>query len=470
MLDMTTYLAADATALAGLIRSGAVTADDVLATALARCEAVNDKVNAVVFLDAERARPDVSAAAAFDGVPYLLKDLTASVRGMPLTSGSRLFIDVVGDANSESVTRLEFAGFRLIGRTNSPEFAMTPTTEPEAYGPSRNPWSLRHSSGGSSGGAAAAVAAGIIPAAHATDTLGSIRIPASCCGLFGLKPTRGLVPVGPFRGDAMQGLSHELCVSRSVRDTAAVLDAMSGRDEGAPWFTPTEAESYRVLAGRTPGALRIGVFEGGPVAIDPECRNALTSAARRCEALGHHVEPMTLDYDAAALARACLSLIMPNLVSSVCAREVATGRPAGRDIEPFTAAMIAHWRTLPATAYVEALSRLNVIVRSLARQASGFDVILTPTMPEPPPPIGVLAPSMLDPERYETMMAHYGAFTMLANATGQPAANLPLYLSFDGLPIGVQAMAPFGCDAILLQLASQLEGAFIGLPPMTRAA
>ncbi|MCW3474453.1 amidase [Limobrevibacterium gyesilva] len=464
------YRQHDATGLAALVRRRAVSAEDVLDAMIARAEAVNGTLNAIVLERYDAARAAIRAGlpdGPFTGVPYFIKDLHAPAIGLPLSHASRLFAGTDPGFDSETIARLRRAGFVLAGRTNSPEFGMSASTEPRLHGPTRNPWSPAHSPGGSSGGAGAAVAGGIVPAAHATDSLGSIRIPASCCGLVGLKPTRGRNPVGPHRGDAMMGLSHEHCVSRSVRDSAAILDATAGPDEGAPWFTAPPAVPFAAEVGRDPGRLRIGVVTESwtGVGVHPDCVAAVQHAAQQCAALGHEIVPTRIAVDGAALFEACNTILLSGLAGLVRMRERELGRPAAPDeLEPLTRACVARWESTPAVALHGANARINAIVRQAARQFRAFDVILTPMLARPPALLGELTTDTEDTDAYLRQLSDYAAFTPLFSATGQPAMNLPLFRNADGLPIGVQAVAKFADDAVLFRLAAQLEPGFIGLP------
>lgn len=473
MITFSEYRSRDALGLAGLVQAGDVTATELLEAALARAAAVNPQVNAAVHLDPAlgmRSAAAVDIEAPLAGVPYLLKDLTIVAHGLPLTNGSLAFGRDPPARESETAARLRRAGLVVFGRTNSPEFGLTPTTEPLAYGPARNPWSLAHSAGGSSGGAAAAVAAGIVPAAHATDTMGSIRAPASCCGLFGLKPTRGLVPTGPFRGDANQGLSHEHCISRTVRDSAALLDAVSGRDPGAPWFTARPAIPYLDLVRQDPARLRIGLCGGEEwVELDPACAVALAAAGRSCEQAGHSVEPVRLPFDPAEIVDCAMTIVLPGIAAVIEGRERELGHGVDHLLEPLTLDLARRWGRTSANSLLSAVARLNVLVRTLAAVFDQCDVVLTPTLPEGPPRLGSIAPASLNPDSYGEMLRRWGVFTSIASATGQPAANLPLFLAAGGLPIGVQALGRFGEDAVLLQLAAQLEKQFIGQPLLASA-
>jgi len=464
------YESYDAIGLAALIRRGEISARELLEATIERIEARNPTVNAVVIKAYDAAREAVSAGlpdGPFTDVPYLIKDLHAPVAGLPLTHASRLYLGNVPTFDSETIARLRRAGFVIVGRTNAPEFGMNVSTEPALYGPSRNPWNLDHSTGGSSGGAAAAVASGMLPAAHATDSLGSIRVPASCCGLVGLKPTRGRNPVGPHRGDASQGLSHEHCVTRSVRDCAAILDATQGPDEGAPWFTAPPAQPFLSEVGRDPGALRIGLvthaWNGAPV--DPECRAAVERAGKLCEARGHRIVPVDLDHDGQALIDSCNTILLSGLGGLIAQREAEIGRKARpEELEPLTWASVAAYRGTLALDMHMALARINRIVRAAARAFRDVDIVITPALAQPPVKLGVLRTDGEDAASATKAIFDYCPFTPLFSASGQPAMSLPLYLGKSGLPIGVQCVGRFAEDATLLRLAAQLENSFIGRP------
>ena len=469
------YRSFDALGLAQLIRKREVSRQEVMDAALARLEAVNPTINAVTYLHAPALAadaPPVGEDGPFAGIPYFIKDLHAPVKGMPLTHGSRLFAGQVFDFDSETVARLRRAGFVLMGRTNSPEFGMNVSTEPVVAGPTRNPWNLAHIAGGSSGGAGAAVASGIVPAAHATDSGGSIRIPASCNGLVGLKPTRALLAYGPHRGDAAHGISHEHALTRSVRDCAAILDATAGPDVGAPYFTPRPALSYLEGITRPPGRLRVAFtstdFSGQPV--HGECRAAVEKTAALLENLGHHVEQRAPQFDHDALLQAVLVIMLTGLAAHVDARERQLGRPAAPDdLEPITHAAIAHGRTISGMQYAAQFGLINREVRSIGRFFEGCDILVTPTMAAPPPLLGTLSTRITDLDQFMANTYGLAPFTTTFNATGQPAISLPLHWSADGLPVGVQLAGRFGADDQLLALAAQLEQAapwFNRVPPL----
>jgi amidase len=469
------YRRHDALGLARLIRLGEVSRQEVLDAALQRLAAVNPVVNAVTYLHppaVDQAAPRLDGDGPFAGVPYFMKDLHAPVQGMPLTNGCRLFDGQVFDFDAETVTRLRRAGFRILGRTNSPEFGMNVSTEPLWKGATCNPWNLAYSAGGSSGGAGAAVASGILPATHATDSGGSIRIPASCNGLVGLKPTRALLAYGPHRGDAAHGISHEHAVTRSVRDCAAILDATAGPDVGAPYFTQKPARSYLDSLASAPGRLRVAfsstTFDGRPV--HAECQAAVQKAARLLADLGHHVEERAPQFDYPALLDAMMTVLLTGLAAMVEAREAVLGRAAGPDdLEPATRAAIEFGRSVSGVRYAAQFPRINREVRRIGHFFESADILLTPTLSAPPPRLGVLSTRTTDLERFIADTYGLAAFTASFDGTGQPAISLPLHWTADGLPVGVQLAGRFGHDATLLALAAQLEQAapwFDRVPPL----
>ncbi len=457
------YRLHDALGLAALIRSKEVSRQEVMAAAMSRLEAVNPAVNALAYLHQaalDKAAPVTGSDGAFAGVPYLIKDLHAPVKDMPLTHGSRLFVGQKHDFDAEVVARLRLAGLVIIGRTTTPEFGMNVSTEPALTGATRNPWNLAHIAGGSSGGAGAAVASGILPAAHATDSGGSIRIPASCNGLVGLKPTRALLPYGPHRADAAHGISHEHAVTRSVRDCAALLDATAGPDVGAPYFTAGPSRSFLESIAIAPGRLRVAYttsdFSGKPA--HPECRAAVEHCAKLLAGLGHDVEQRAPQYDHEALFSAVMTVLMTGLAANVEAREKQLGRPALRDeLEPATHAAVARGRATSGVQYASQFPLINREVRRIGQFFETVDILLTPTMAAPPPLLGTISTDTDDLDQFLLDSFGLAPFTPTFNATGQPAISLPLYWSAQGLPIGVQLVARFGADELLLRLAAQLE-------------
>ena len=450
----------DAIGLAALVRSGNATASELMEAAVVRFEARNPALNAIVvnwFDEARESARQPFPEGQFSGVPFVLKDLGSEMKGTPLGMGSRLFAGHRAEEDSEVVKRFRAAGLIPIGRGNAPEFGISGTTEPLFHGPTRNPWDLRRTPGGSSGGAAAAVAAGIVPMAYASDAGGSTRIPASCCGLVGMKPSRGHSPV--VLGAA---LGQELVVSRTVRDTAAALDAVSKTDLGAAFAAPSlEGSSYLQQVKERPRQLRIAVSRRPPHGrpLHSDCLAAVDHAARLCRDLGHTVFDAEPEYDFSALAHAMFKVLMAARVAgTVAAREKALGRSAEpHELEPYTRAMITFARGLSALDYAAALETVNAFTQRFANFFVEYDVLLTSTLGRPPLPLGELIGSIGNEDAYLQILYGFMPFTMQFNASGMPALSLPLYWSKDGLPIGVQFGARRGDDAMLIRLAAQLE-------------
>jgi Asp-tRNA(Asn)/Glu-tRNA(Gln) amidotransferase A subunit family amidase len=462
---MREYEKYDAVGLAELVRKGEVSPVELLDAALARVDARNPALNAVNMSFEARARREIGAGlpdGPLRGVPFLLKDLHAQVAGERLTYGSRLFANFVSETDSEIVVRYRRAGLVFFGRTASPEFGLTAATESVLWGDTRNPWNLERTPGGSSGGASAAVAAGILPAAHASDGGGSIRIPAACCGLFGMKPTRARVPMGPHAGEGWGGMSTAHAVTRSVRDNAALLDAVQGADLGAPYCAPEPERAYLEEVTRAPGKLRIALvtqaFNGAET--DPECAAAARDAARLCESLGHSVEEAGPAIDREALARATTVLIGANVQATSEDAAAAQRRPLGLDVvEKVTLAMIEVARHSQAADYARAVRTIHAVTRVVEAFFTRFDVLLTPTMAAPTARIGELALSNTADATYGQRLARCIGYTSLFNAAGNPAMSVPLGTARDGMPLGVQFAGRFGDEATLFRLAGQLEAA-----------
>ena len=461
----------DATAQAALVRARKASPRELVDAAIARIEAVNPRLNAVITPLYEKARAAAESHelpdGAFRGVPFLLKDLVCHSAGDPYHAGMRLLREArwVEPRDTHLAAKFRAAGFVFLGKTNTPELGPVPTTEPLAYGPTRNPWDTSRSPGGSSGGSAAAVASGMVPVAHANDGGGSIRIPASECGLVGLKPSRGRTSLGPDVGESWAGMTVEHVVSRSVRDAAAVLDAVAGYVPGDPYTAPPPARAFREEVGVQPGRLRVGLLvgtPGGQFPVHPECVTAAREAARLLESLGHHVEeshPAALDDSEAGMAAV-------QVVTAWTARDLEywsarIGRVIGpRDVEPLTWAIAEMGRPITAVEYIRAVETIQRWARRMVSWwAEGFDLLLTPTLPEPPPPLGQFGATPEDPLRGFSRGGVFVAFTLPFNATGQPAISLPLHWSADGLPIGVQLAAAYGREDVLVRVAAQLEEA-----------
>ncbi|MEO8835764.1 MAG: amidase, partial [Caldimonas sp.] len=384
--------------------------------------------------------------------------LVASVEGAATTAASRLYASNVAAHDSEIVARYRRAGLVIFGKTNSPEFGLSPTTESHLYGTTRNPWRTDLAPGGSSGGSAAAVAAGIVPVAHATDGGGSIRIPASTCGLFGLKPTRARISAGPEGGEGLSGLAVQHVVSRSVRDSAALLDATCGAMPGDPYSAASPQQPYLTEASTGPGRLRIGFARRAPngAALAPECVAAVEDAARLCESLGHHVEEASPAFDWAALTRDFVRVFGANVMASI-ARATGGALPDRELVEPLTYAIAERGRAQGAAEFILALHGLHRQARSMAGFFEAHDLWLTPTLASPPLPIGWFDIESPDVDEWVERLAAFLPFTYPCNVSGQPAASLPLYWSDGGLPIGVQFAARYGDEAMLFRLAGQLE-------------
>jgi len=457
------YARHDALGLADLVRRGETTAGELLDAACARAERVNPSLNAIVRPMLDEARAEIAAglpAGPLAGVPFLLKDLNACYAGVPLSNGCRFFADFVPTEDSETVRRLRAAGVVIFGKTNTSEFGLHMMTEPRLFGPSRNPWDLSRTPGGSSGGAAAAVAAGIVPAAHASDGGGSIRIPAGCCGLFGLKPSRGRVPVGPFGLSAGMLACHNV-VSRSVRDGAAFLDVLAGPSAVEPYGGPPPESFSAALAAKSP-RLRIAYSSkrpgGGTIAR--ECVAAVESAAKLCADLGHEIVEAQPGYDSAAFDEA-LSLYTGVQVASVLkARSAMLGRaPGPQDIEPVTRACWEAGETRTAVELATAVETLYRIAGTFRMFLERHDVFLCPTLAEAPPKIGAITMMDDDSDRFTRQVFDVTPFCHVCNSAGVPSMNVPLYWSEGGLPIGTIFTSRWGNEALLLRLARELEEA-----------
>jgi len=462
MLTRDEWRSHDLVGLSELAASGQVSRRDILKTAIREIEDLNPGVNAVVLTRFEEALDalDDAATERFAGMPYLLKDLHAPVRGMPLANGSERFKGTVFDFDSTTVARLRAAGFGLLGRTASPEFGLSVATESAAWGITRNPWNPEHGAGGSSGGAGAAVATGMLPAAHATDSAGSIRIPAAFNGLVGLKPTRGLNAFGPHRGDPNFGLSHEHAVTRSVRDTAAILDVTAGPDAGCPYFTARPTTPFETLIVTPPDALKIGFvttrFDGR--AVHPDSREAVERTARLLADLGHHVTEERPDFDSNALTDLMIRLLMGSLAGLFVGMPL-DGESDLDGFEPITRQAIRFAQGTALGTHLHRAAQVNTHVRQLAGYFARFDILLTPATNGPAPVHGALRMDHGDLDAFLDKLFAISPFTAPFNASGQPAIALPVHQTPDGLPVGVQLVGRFAQDTTVLKLAAQLEQA-----------
>ena len=455
----------DALGLAALVRDGEAQPKELLEAAVARMERLEPQLNAVAIPMLDEARSAIEAGlpeGPFTGVPYLIKDLHLLWDGVSTTNGSRLFDGYVPDHDSVLTERYRASGLVTFGKSTSPEFGVTPTTESALYGDTHNPWKHGTSAGGSSGGAAAAVAAGYLPLANASDGGGSIRIPASCCGLFGMKPTRGRTPMGPDAGEGWAGMSCVHAVSRSVRDNAALLDASHGPCLGAPYIAPPPERPYLEEVGRDPGRLRIAfqrtTWNGAPT--HPDCVAAVEEAARLCEELGHEVVDRAMEVDVELIRRASATIIPANLQVALEDRAEALGRELEEgDVERGTWGMANAGRQRTAADYVRAVKGIHQLGLQVATFLQDVDVILTPTMATPPIELGRIHLSNPDPGKDIEKLFQYIGFCQLFNASGNPAMSVPLAWNDDGLPIGIQFAGRFGDESTLFRLAGQLEQA-----------
>ncbi len=476
----------DGLGLAELVSKKKVTASEICEEAISRIEDVNPALNAVITPLFDLARKAVQEAlpdGPFCGVPFLLKDLLCDLAGVPQTMGSKACQDYVPPQDSELVKRYKQAGLVILGKTNLPEFGLLGITEPKLHGPTRNPWNPDHTPGGSSGGSAAAVASGMVPLASASDGAGSIRIPASCCGLFGLKTTRGRTPSGPPYGRTWQGAVIEHVISRSVRDSAAVLDATHGCDAGAPYVIPLPAQPYLDELDQSPGCLKIAFNTRSPIdtKVHPECIGAVEKTAELLEELGHTVEETRPQINGQALARGLVTLYAGEVAALMEDLKLMRGKKVTpSDVETLTWTVALLGRSFKAGHIVKAKREWELAARIMGRFHEDYDLYLTPTMAYPPVKIGELTPGPMElatlkvintlglgrllissgmTDKLAVQNLEKTPFTQLANFTGQPAMSVPLYWTTDGLPCGVQFMGRYGDEATLLRLAAQLEKA-----------
>jgi amidase len=486
MSGFSEYEKYDGLGLAQLVQKKEVSPLELCEEAIIRMDRINPKINAVIYRMDNLARAAAKGpipTGPFSGVPFLCKDLVSAIAGVPMNKGSKSCRNYVPTQDSEMARRYKAAGLIVMGKTNTPEFGLMGITEPELHGPTRNPWNIDHTPGGSSGGSAAAVAAGFVPMASGGDGGGSIRIPSSCCALFGLKVTRGRNPLGPEAGEIWQGAEVEGVLTRSVRDCAAMLDATNGADPGAPYILPKPARPYLTDVGQDPGPLKIAFTVESPfkTKIHPECAEAVQNAAKLLSSLGHIVEEAQPGIDGEALGKSYMMMYFGEVAADIEELKSVVGRPLNHhDTEEATWALNLLGKTFSAGDFVLAMRQWNVFSRQMAKFHETYDLYLTPTIATLPPRIGELQQKpveqlflkiinsmnmgkLLKATGIADMMATKGLskmpFTQLANLTGQPAMSVPLHWSKDGLPCGVQFIGRFGEEALLFQLAGQLERA-----------
>jgi len=461
---MSELLERSALDLARMIRAGELGSRELVEASLAAIEAKDPELNAYTHLDPEGALAAADAVRPgderpFAGVPIPIKDLHAAA-GMPLTQGSSLLGDHVAERDAHAVRRLREAGFVFVGKTSSPEFGILPVTEPRRFGPTRNPWDLERTPGGSSGGAAAAVASGTAPVAHGSDGGGSIRIPAACCGLVGLKPSRGRVSSGPDVGDAV--LTQQGILTRTVGDTAAILDVMAGYEPGDASWAPPPAELFAAQAARGPGRLRLAVALEPPIAapLDPQCERAVLETGELLESLGHDVERVRAPWADSDLLLPFTRIFSTRFSLDIREGERLSGLSAGPEtVEPLSLAMRDLVEAMTATDYLEALVALQGVARAIIERLRGFDAVVLPALAQRPVRIGEIDACSEAPLEDFGRSGLFTPYTALFNVSGQPAISLPLFEGDDGLPLAAQIAGPPAGEGVLLALATQLEAA-----------
>ncbi len=457
----------DALGQAALVARGEVSPLELVDAAISRIVAQELRINAVTTRLFEQARASATQLAeggVFRGVPFLVKDFLCHVQGTATTASSRLLMETIVDHDSELMRRYRRAGLILLGKTNVPEMVSMGTTEPALFGPTCNPWDPGRSAGGSSGGSAAAVAAGYVAVAHANDGAGSIRIPASCCGLFGLKPSRGRITLGPDVGESIGGITSEHVVTRSVRDSAAMLDATHGAMPGDPYAAPAHEGSFLGALHQPPRRLRIALTPGPSysVHVDPDCVAAVSEAASLCGSLGHEVVEASPTLDGEALWAAVQSfwpMTVTRAITALARQRAVPVAALGAELEPFNQHLLELGLRRSATDYLRDLTHFQAVTRSLGVFLDQFDVWLTPTMPMLPTTLGHYDAVVHGADAVLRRVIDSFAFTVPANLAGLPAASIPLYWTASNLPVGVQIMARLGGEQIILTLAAQLEEA-----------
>ncbi len=476
----------DAMGLAELVRQKKVTPSELCEEAIERIERVNPQLNAVVTRMYDQGRREAVnplPEGPFTGVPLLIKDLHYAYAGVPMTSGCKALRHYIPEQDCEMVIRFRKAGAVIIGKTNTPEFGLLGVTEPELFGPCRNPWNTDHTPGGSSGGSAAAVAARMVPMATGGDGGGSIRIPSAYCGLFGLKPSRGRNPTGPDYGSVWQGADQNHVIARSVRDSAAMLDATQGPDTGAPYEIRPPQRSYLEEMESNPGKLKIAFQSKSPIGtpVDPECVKAVENAAHLLEEMGHHLEEAGPEIDGLGLAKSYLAMYFGEVAADIEALDTILNRKAGpKDVEPMTYVLGLLGQSFSSGYLVEALRRWDQAARKMGQFFKKYDLYMTPTTAHPPARIGEITPKPLEMllikavnflkcgwilrasgivDTLAEKSLERTPFTQLANLCGLPAISVPLHWTPRGMPLGVQFIGPFGNEAVLFRLAGQLEKA-----------
>lgn len=485
------YWQYDGIGLADLIRKKEISTTELMEAVIARIEEKNPSINAVIHKMYEGAKGNLEGTEDFAGVPILLKDITQEIAGEPITQGSKAFQDYRAGRDSEFVRRLRETGTIFIGQTNVPEFALMGITEPKAYGPTRNPWNLDFTPGGSSGGSAAAVAAGLVPIAGANDGGGSIRIPAAYCGLFGLKPTRGRTPVGRSLGRHWQGASVDHILSRSVRDSAFMLDRVKGYEKGAPFVAPPLDADYRECIGKPLGKkLKIAYSVTSPIGteVHSECKEAVLRTVKLLESMGHHLEEKEAPVDGKKIAKSYITLYFGEVAATVASLEKVLGRKARMsDVEPTTWLLGLLGKATSAEEWVLGIREWDIAAFAMEDFHESYDLYLTPTTASPPARIGELdlkasekqLIKLIDGLKLTSIVKKSGfidqlienslkrtPFTQLANLTGQPAMSVPMHMTKDGLPTGVQFMAAKGREDLLFGLAAELEQTDNWVDPM----
>ena len=457
------YFSYDALGLAELVRTKQISSTELLDVAIALTEKLDPKLNAVPIKHFDLARKNLknnTDSGIFNGVPFLLKDLNNYLKGTVTSGGSRVLENITADHTSELVKRTLDSGLNIFGKTNSPELGLTVTTEPVLYGPTRNPWDLDRSSGGSSGGASSAVAAGIIPMAQASDGGGSIRIPASCCGLFGLKPTRARTPLGPVSLEGWGGQSIFHCVSVSVRDSAALLDVTSGPEKGAPYRSAYQEKSFLEQINIEPGNLKIGYLEDSSISVDEDVKEVMNSTIDLCQKLGHSVESTKINFSSEEISLAIITIISSNVSYAVKSQSDQTGREVSNEyFENVTLQMAENGNNFSASDYVNAIKINHRLGQELEKMFDQYDVLLSPVLASPPVKIGTIDMNTNDMKTYVERLTKYSPFTGIFNQSGQPSMSVPLFRTKDNLPVGSMFSAAFGNENLLFSLAGQLEQA-----------